>query len=326
MRLLLILFVVLFQLESFSQKINYQIPEGYENDISKDDYKKIVDLSIPVISKRYAIDFVKDGTIQLKQGQNMKAFNLHNLILKCAAEKNKSTWKKVVEEHFTNVFASMDAQSKMDVNNFETIKEYLSIRIYPAEFIQQRGGAASFVNRSDLEGTYSMLMLDLPGAFTPVQKQVFNLWKKDSAQVFQLAQANVNKQAIEKVTRNIDVDGTTIEMSFLGNEDYAASYALDLIHNSPELVGDWGCAVAIPNKGLVNLCKISKAKPVDFVKFIQRTKALIEKSYQEHPNAISDQYFWYYKGKFTRISVSTDAKGNINVLSPAGLTELMIEK
>jgi hypothetical protein len=82
----------------------------------------------------------------------------------------------------------------------------------------------------------------------------------------------------------------------------------------------------MPNKGLVNICKISKDKPVDFVKFIQRTKPLIEKSYQEHEQPISDQFFWYYKGQFTKIDVLTEANGNINVISPSGLTALMIAK
>jgi hypothetical protein len=311
---------------SFGQKISYNIPEGYENEISKDDYKKIVDLAVPIVTKRYSVDFVKDGAIQLKKGQEMNTLNLHNLIAKCVAVKDKSQWDKVVQEHFENIFSSIDEQKKIDPANYETVKKYLSLRIYPKETVNQRGGVGSLVAKTDLEGTYTLLMLDLPGAFTPVQKQMFELWKLDTTTVFKVAQDNINKQQIEKATQSFDVDGVKIEMSFLGNEDYAASYALDLINNSPELVGEWGSVVAMPNKGLVDICKISKDKPVDFVKFIQRTKPLIEKSYQEHEQPISDQFFWYYKGKFTRINVLTNADGNINVISPFGLTELMTEK
>jgi hypothetical protein len=169
-------------------------------------------------------------------------------------------------------------------------------------------------------------MLDLPGAFTPVQREVFALWKLDTTAVFKTAQHNINHQQVEKVTQSFDLNGTKVEVSFLGNEDYAASYALDLAGNSPELVGEWGTVVAMPNKGLVNICKISKDKPVEFVKFIERVKPLIERSYQEHEQPISDQFFWYYKGQFTRINVLTKEDGNINVISPAGLTALMTEK
>jgi hypothetical protein len=321
--IVLLIILTILETTSFGQKINYDIPDGYQNNISKEDYKKIVDMAVPVIAKRYTIDFVKDGTVQLKTGQ---AFNLHNLIGKCVVVKDKSMWDKVIQEHFDKIFTSIDEQKKIDPENFESVKKYLSIRIYPTETVNQRGGITNFVAKTDLEGTYTLLMLDLPGAFTPVQKQIFAIWKKDTLEVFKIAQQNINKQQIEKVTQKFDIDGASIEISFLGNEDYAASYALDLINNSPELVGEWGSVVALPNKGLVDLCKISKDKPLDFVKFIERTKPLVEKSYQEHEQPISDQYFWYYEGKFTRINVLTGAGGNINVISPFGLTELMTRK
>ena len=256
----------------------------------------------------------------------MQALNLHNLILKCVAVKDRSKWKQVIQGHFDNLFSSLDEQKKIDPENYETVKTYLSLRIYNAQAVNQRGGIEQLVARRDLDGTFTLLMLDLPGAFTAVQKSVFALWKKDNAEVFKVAQANINKQTVEKVTQQVDIDGSKIEISFLGNEDYAASYALDMLHNSPELVGEWGSIVAIPNKGLVDICKISKAKPLDFVKFIQRTKALVEKSFREHPQPISDDYFWYYKGTFTKVTVLTQPNGSINVISPFGLTELMTEK
>jgi hypothetical protein len=324
--MILIVLVSSFQLKIQGQKIAYNIPEGYANKINNDDYKKIVDIAVPIVAKRYSIDYVKDGTIYLKKGEEMQALNLHNIIGKCIAVNDKSQWDKVVQGHFENLFSSIDEQKKIDPENYETIKKYLSLRIYPIETVNQRGGPQSLIVKTDLEGTYTLLMLDLPGAFTAVQKQIFSLWKKDISEVFKNAQANVNKQEIEKVVQEFEIDGTKIEISFLGNEDYAASFALDLINNSPDLVGEWGSVVAIPNKGLVDICKISKEKPLDFVKFIQRTKPLVEKSYQEHEQPISDQYFWYYKGKFTKIIVQSQQNGNINVISPFGLTKLMTEE
>lgn len=319
-------FLVALQLMSFGQKISYTIPEGYEKAISQENYKKIVDMAVPVVAKRYTIDAVKDGTVILKPGQEVEALNLHNIIGKCVAVKDPSQWNLVIQGHFENLFSSFDEQKKIDPENYETIKKYLGLRIYPAELVNQRGGTAPLVARTDLENTYTLLMLDLPGAFTPVLKEMFASWKKDTAEVFKAAQTNINRQEIEKVTQEFDIDGAKIEISFLGNEDYAASYALDLVNNSPQMVGEWGSVVAMPNKGIVDICKISKDKPLDFIKFIQRMKPRIEQSYQEHEQPISDQFFWYYKGRFTRISVVTQPDGRLNVISPLGLSELMTEK
>jgi hypothetical protein len=315
-----------FHMTSFGQKVSYNIPEGYENDITREDYKKLVDHAVAAVGKRYSIDNVKGGTIFLKKDQEIQQLNLDNLILKCVAIEDKSQWNKVVQVHFENLFSTIDAQKEIDPENYESIKKYLSLRIYPAAFLNQRGGTSSLITRTDLEDTYTLLMLDLPNAFTPVQRKMFSLWKTDTAEVFRIAQDNVNKQEIEKVSREFDVDGTNVEFRFLGNEDYAASYALDLANNSPDFVGEWGSVVAIPNKGLVNICKVSKDKPLDFVKFIQRIKSRVEQSYQEHQQPISDQFYWYYHGEFTRINVMTQPDGNINVISPFGLTELMTEK
>ena len=298
---ILILFVFLScsRAVSFGQSINYSIPAGYEKDISKKDYKKIVDLAIPLIASRYIVDSTSEGAVHVRAGEDSQTFYLHNLLGKCLEIKDKSVWKEIVMEHFESLFSSMDEQKKIDLANFEAVKKYLSIRIYSKASVDERGGADNLVTKTDLEATYTMLMLDLPAAFTSVTKEIFDVWKKDKADVFKIAQANINQQEIEKVTQSFDIDGSDIEISFLGNENYAASYALDLANNSPGLVGEWGSAVCIPNKGLVNICKISRDKPVDFVKFIQRTKPLTRKAYQEHPQPISDQYFWYYKGIFT---------------------------
>lgn len=323
MRLILLLLFLSLTQSTLAQKISYDIPEGYEKVISKTEYKKIVDLVVPTISKRFSIDFVKDGAVHLKTGE---IFNLHNLIGKCVAVQDKSLWKEVIQEHFNNIFSSLDEQKNIDPNNFESVKKYLSLRIYPEKTVAMFGGVSNLIAKIDLEGTYTLLMLDLPGAFTAVQQKMFDLWKLDTTTVFKIAQDNINKHPVEKLTKMFEMDGSEIELSFIGEENYAASYALDLRNNSPELVGEWGSVVAMPNKGLVNICTINKNKPVDFVKFIQFTKSIVEQYYQEHDQRISTDYFWYYKGKFTKIRVTTDASGNISVLSPMRLTELMAEK
>lgn len=313
-------------LSTFAQKSDYTIPEGYETIISKEDYKKLVDISVATISKKYKIENVKAGTVTLKAGQDMQAFNLHNLINKCVALTEKTEWELCIQQHFANLFAGILAEKNIDQRNFNTIKAYLGLRIYPVSFVEQRGGTGNLVAKSDLEGTYTLLMLDLPGAFTPVQKATFEQWKQPIEEVFKAAKANVNKQEMEKMSQKIRVDNSDVEVHFLENETYAASYALDLEHNSPELVGEWGSVVAIPNRGVVDVCKIEKNKPFDFVKLIQALKPVVTQFYEEHEQPVSSDFYWYYKGKFTLIHLTTDEEGHINVISPTGLTALMTAK
>lgn len=320
------LFVCLFvigELTASAQKITYDQPPNLPQKIGKSDYKFIVDSSVVIVKTRYQVALVQGGTIFVIIGKDTASVHLDNLILKCLAEKDRSAWNMVIRDHFSNLFVSIDAQNQMDPKNYETVKKSLSLRIYPKETVDARGGPDQLVARTDMEGTYTLLMLDLPGAFTPVQKKMFDGWNKDQAEVFKTAQENVDTQKMYKGTRTLDFQGSHVEITIIGNDNYAASYALDLMNNSPELVGEWGCVVSIPNKALVNLCKISRDKPLDFVKFIQMTLPFNEKAYRDHPQPVSDHYFWYYKGAFTLIAVRTDDKGGVQVVAPVALGELM---
>src|SRR5687767_10614364 len=103
----LIISVFLGTAPLFAQNISYAIPEGYEKEINSDDYKRIVDLSVDRISRRFTIDAVKGGAILLTKDQNAQVFNLHNLIVKCRVVPDKNQWRHIIDEHFDELFKSV---------------------------------------------------------------------------------------------------------------------------------------------------------------------------------------------------------------------------
>jgi hypothetical protein len=216
------------------------------------------------------------------------------------------------------------AQENLDPHNYEAMKKYLSLRIYPAEMIDAHGGTDSLVTRVDLEHTYTVLMFDFPGGFTPVRRTMFDRWKKNVAEIFQDAQGNVDSMKVARVSKSFTLKDSAVEVNMLVEQDYAASYALDIGHNAPDWVGEWGSVVAIPFKGLVAVYKIDKGDRLDWTRFIRLTQPFIEKSYQEQAQPISDQYFWYYRGKFTRIG--TYVQDSVyHVVPPDGLAQLLVQ-
>lgn len=317
--------VLLWLVSSLSvmgQVIDYTIPGIFKDDIKRKDYRMIVDESVRIIAERYEVNAVKEGTIILGEGQEMGAFNLDNLVLKCIHTTDRSGWPGVIQTHYQAIFESLDARKDLFWDHFDNVKPRLAVRLYEESFVIQNGGFDYFVTKTELEGTLSVLMLDLPNAFTPVSREIFESWELQEEEVFAIARNNADPNNVEMVSEEIDANGANIMVSFLEGEDYASSVALDLHRNFPGLVGDWGSVVAIPNKGLVAICKISKDKPLDFVKFIQKFKSSIEKAYGEHPRPVSREFFWYYKGKFTKINVIQEGD-NIDVISPIGLADLL---
>ena len=307
-----------------AQTVNYSFPEGYENVLSKKDYKYLVDESRKVIARNYAIASVREGVVTLQPGQEYVTVNLHNLIVKCA-QSDKRDWPAIIEAHLSAMTETMRQQEELDPTDFASIKANLSLRVYPENFVDQNGGVDNFLVKKDLDETWTMVMLDLPSAFTPLPKDIFQLWGKTTDEVFAAAQQNVNKQTFRTATESIGEGEEQITVHFIENEDYGASLALDLLANTPEFVGEWGSVVAIPNKGIVDICKISPDRPVDFVRFIQLIQPIVRQSYEQHPQPVSTDFFWYYQGEFTRIAV-VEKDGATQVVSPQGLTELMSEK
>lgn len=321
---LLLCGLLAFGFTAQAQKISYALPKDYRGTLAAADYKLVVDSAVAQLSRRYPVASVAAGTIRLRGGEQ---YPLANLIAQCQAQPDRAAWGPLIRQHFTSLFSSFDAQAKIDHTSYESVRPYLSVRVYPEATLAARGGAQQLVARTDLPGTATVLMLDLPGAFSAVPRAVFAQWHQETAAVFAQALANVAKQPVQKVTKDIDgPNKTKVTFHFLGNEDYAASYALDLAHTAPEFVGEWGCALAMPNKGLVTACAISRAQPLDFVNYIQLSQAAVAKAYQEHAQPISPEFYWYYQGKFTRIPVATDKDGRVNVVAPLGLSTLMTAK
>lgn len=217
------------------------------------------------------------------------------------------------------------AQENPDPADYAKIRQYLSLRIYPADIIDAHGGTDSLVTRVDLERTYTVLMFDFPGGFAPVKRSMFDQWKKNIAEVFRAAQTHVDSASPRRVSKSFSLQDTAVEVNMLVEPDYAASYALDLGHNTPDLVGEWGAVVAMPFKGLVAVYKMDKGDKLDWTRFIRLTQPFIEKSYQEQQQPISDQYFWYYHGKFIRIDTYV-RDGVYHIAPPEGLSNLLVQE
>ncbi|MEH0154411.1 hypothetical protein V6R21_09725 [Limibacter armeniacum] len=318
----LLVFFLLTHLVS-AQKVKYSFSEGYENVLTASKYKVLVDKAVEQISERYKIKSVKDGVIRLKDGQGMTEFNLHNLLLICKDEESDQI-VLLVEDHFKKLFDTIDAQSKLNPEDFASMQDRLSIRVYNEGIIKSMGNKEMLITKEDMEGTVSLLMFDLPSGFTPVPKKLLELWNQKEDTLFGLAQQNVNKQEVIRDSKKLQAQGDSMEVHIIENDDYCASYVLDLTNNAPELVGEWGSVITIPNKGVAVICTISEETPVEFVNFIKILRPIVAKFYNEHPQPVSKEFYWYYNQTFTKITTFEDENGQVNVIAPIGLSQLMI--
>lgn len=319
-----LLFLLLFSAFVSAQHIDYSKPAGFENAVSDKDYKFIVNQSVEEINKYAEVAAVNQGEIQLVsiKDADQTVFYLDNVIKKCLSEERKH-WDTVIEDHFKSYFDGLKFHETLDVHNFEAIRDYLSIRIYEESFVKEYS-ENNWITKNDLEGTTSVLMLDLPTTFTTVTKDVFNLWKKSKTEIFGIAQENVNKNEFFKHTETFETENDTIEIHFIQNEAIGSSAVLDLVKNAPEFIGEFGSVLAVPNKGFVLLSRISPEKPHDFMTFIQVNYDMVTDFYESHPQPVSKDFFWYYKGKFRKIDFQSEGN-EIKITLPKELSELVLD-
>jgi len=58
-------------------------------------------------------------------------------------ESDRSKWQTIINDHFASLFNSIEAEKGIDPTDFDKVKDYLSVRIYPDETIDQRGGLST---------------------------------------------------------------------------------------------------------------------------------------------------------------------------------------
>lgn len=318
--LVLLLFSLVVSGVGFAQKIDKNLPDSYKGIITQKEYERILVLSVNYLkSQNISIVKVEDGGIFTSDTEQEGTFYLDNLVRKCKAASDEKVWEEIVNSHFEAVIHRSDGLEAINLQDYETAKKYLSIRIYPPDFFESAGGKGQFITREDIPGTVSVIMIDLPTAFMVLMRDSSLKWGKSDEMLFQEAIRNLSVQSLEEYTRDL---GDSIMITALTNDDYAASCILDSVRMK-KYPGKYGATVSIPSKGAVLIHRMDD--PVSFVQFINITHEMVNKFNTTQQGPITTDYFWYYKGKWTKINVAYEKKA-VNVFAPLGLVEMLIEK
>ncbi len=322
--LIFLLLLEVLPLDSAAQRVRYDVPEGLGVEIPEADYHLLVDSSVAVVKRYCAVKEVSNGTIHLKRGAPFIALNLDNLLLSCLDIPDRTEWPALIREHFHRAFTDIKAQQELDMTAYEAVKPYLTLRVYNAGYLARDASRPPVVSTTHLEGTSSVLMLDMPSTFQTVEPGAFEKWNRPKEEVFHDARRNVEGQPMEIVTTMLGTPtGDSISVTFIENADYAASYVLGIGDTHPELIGKWGAAIAIPNKGLAMLCGIGPDLPLDFIHFIETVLGPMQELFAQHAYPVSDRFYWYYNGRFTPFTIEVSATGALNVIAPVELSSLL---
>ena len=262
---------------------------------------------------------IDEGVLRLKAATE-GAFGLLNLAQICRAAEEHD-WPRIVQEHFDEVLAAYEGVGAPEarIADFEAVSDRVAVRVWPEGLLAELGRKPDemLIWRSDMEGTVTVLVLDLPTSVKNIRPDEAAPWGKSTGDLFALGLANLPKLCTPRVVLH-DLPNGQPSRLLTGDELYVASYAL-LLDGFPECVGTHGALVGVPNRHAVISCPIEDLRIVGALGVtIQAVCAMA----QQGPGTITDNVYWYRDGKFTQLPYEIDGN-ELNFEPPDEFVEML---
>jgi hypothetical protein len=259
-----------------------------------------------------------EGTVRFTMG-DASVLNLYNVFMICLA-KESGSWAGIAKDYVAQSISinkeQRDALALLE--NFERGRGRLFMKIYPVEYIDQLGG--QFVGRSDIPGTCSVVVVDMPSSYMPLDPAYLQKWRKVKDEVIAAAEGNTFESLKAMTTGAFDWgSGQTLLYYYDESNVYVASLALNVPLVSG-FEGAYGAFLGIPGRSILLIQPIRDAQYVNALAL--NMMANIKEQFGVASGTISASLFWLYKGKLYLASETAEgAQGRVKL--PDALSALL---
>ena|ERR1051326_227387 len=261
---------------------NFFTPEEYAH------FLKAVDAYFKNKKLDYELD---DGMVKLKTNE----FGFGNLgltnVAQICQQRKTNEYAKIVSQHFDSMANANKFNTEFEkiVGDFEKVKEYIAVRLYPAGYTAHIG-KNNTLGKDLAEDIYAMLVFDLPYSVMNVRPEQADKWNKTNEELFNIGVENI-KNKYEFDVSEQDLRG--IKIWFVhGDHFFTPNIVLDLA-NRKNLLGRKGALIGIPHRHAVIIYPI---ETVELIKAINEVIPLTHFMNQKGPGSISAHVFWYHDG------------------------------
>jgi len=255
------------------------------------------------LGPKYIVDF-DQGVVT----NDSMSYGLEN-IAQLYHQASEAERKTIVKDFFNSLRndEKLGKQIQDNINNFDSVKSYLGVRIYPREYLDQIGDS-NLVTRLDFSGSVSVLVLDLPTTVSSIKPEQIAKWNLQTDELFRIGIDNVTTKyqpeiSLEKITDKVSI-------WLISSENIFTTTHIFHLQNRTQFIGKYGSLVLIPHRHAVIIY------PIDNLNVVEAIKILIplgQKMYSEGPGSISASIMWYYDGSFINLPYSiSNQKLNFN--------------
>lgn len=187
------------------------------------------------------------------------------------------------------MFGKEDAVKSI-LDDFEKASKYLAVRIYKQGFMESFK-LEELAYRKDLEGTVTVLVLDLQDSVESVLKANIEKWNKNPEELFELAIDNLK----EKFKREAEKMEENNFLKLSGEDIFITSDALFFERNKA-CIGKFGSIFCLPNRD--TLVAVPVNTDLDVEVGLQLMIPFAEETFDSSEDlAITRHIFWHYEGK-----------------------------
>ena len=279
---------------SFFKKSNKkeEVPE-WASFFTEDEYAKFIS-ELEGYFKRKKLDIQRaDGVIHiLNEAYKNNSYGIQNLAQTCNHFTQKE-YGKQIESHFDGLFRSVKFMQELekDKSDFEKIKQYLGVKIYPEAFAHQSNKSIS-ISKKITEQLYAVLVFDLPETINNVTQKEAEKWDIDHEELFRIGKKNTRHNYPNQVAKQ---DAQGLELLAISTEHFFSSSIILDLETRPDLVGSKGCLLGLPTRHLTIIY------PIETIEVAAAINMMIPANYniwKDGPGSLSNELIWYYDGVF----------------------------
>ena len=212
--------------------------------------------------------------------------------------------KAAIVEHFDIALGSKaeERAALSDVSDFGKAKEFLAVRLYPSDYLQQIT-SEYVIYREDLAGCITALVFDLPTYVRGVKPQEARPWNQSVDTLFELALKSTLERYPLQPKQVTLFDKVSVWQLYSENF-FASAHVLNL-QAHPQCLGKYGAIVAIPSR------QIALAYPVNDTTVIQAINFMIpavQRLFDLGPGSITPNIYWHHETKFLNLPYKLEDK------------------
>lgn len=237
----------------------------------------------------------------------------------------ENEWALVIAEHFDRLANAARETDELNAHehDFEWMATKLRVRLYPADMqLAEDVPTGEWGTwREDLEGTRSMLVVDLPSTVVSVRSELPKRWGRRRDELFARAMQNVAAECpVEVESVEIDRQQGVRATVLSADHVFVASHALRL-DAWPQVIGAHGTLFCVPNRHILLAVPVTNAAGA--LAAVQHLLALAMRMFADGPGSTSPHVYWRTPtGSFAVARGNLDGK-NLHVLPSDAFVELL---